>query len=54
MRIEDYPKNDEIKSIEKAIIDLTKTHSWEEIMLAKTDLSFLLAQREKWLNDESR
>lgn len=54
MRIEDYPKNDEIKDIQKAIIDLTKTNSWEAIMLAKTDLNYLLDQREKWLDDESK
>ena len=54
MRIEDFPKNKEIEEIRKAITDLEKTHSWEEIMLAKTDLNYLLDQREKWLNDDSR
>ena len=54
MRIQDFPKNDEIKDIEKAIISLKKTNSWGAVMLAKTDLDYLLSKREEWLSDKSK
>ncbi len=49
MKIEDFPNNDEIKKIRKAILDLEKTHSWEAIVHAKTDLYHLLKKREEWV-----
>ena len=51
MNIEDFPKNDEIKEIEKSIEELKATNSWEAIMLAKTDLQDLLQEREKWVEN---
>lgn len=51
MSLEDFPENNEIKEIEKAIEDLKKTRSWEAVMLAKTDLRDLLEKREDWVKN---
>ena len=51
--IEDFPKNDEIREIEKAIEELKASNSWEAIMLAKTDLQDILKEREEWLKDDT-
>lgn len=51
--IKDFPQNDEIDKIRKAILDLQKEKQWGAIELAKADLYYILKQRQTWLNDQS-
>jgi len=51
--IKDFPQNDEIDKIRKAILDLEKEKEWGAIVLAKNDLYSILKQRQAWLNDQS-
>lgn len=51
MNIEDFPENDEIKEIEKAIDELKESKSWEEVVFARTDLQCLLEKRERWVEN---
>jgi len=51
MSLEDFPENNEIKEIEKAIEELKESKSWEAVMLAKTDLQDLLQKRDKWIEN---
>lgn len=51
--IDNFPENDEIKEIEKSIEELKASNSWESIVLAKTDLQYLLKKRDEWLKNET-
>jgi len=47
--IKDFPQNDEIDEIRKAILELERVKEWSAIVLAKNDLYCILKQREAWL-----
>ena len=49
MRVEDFPGNNEIKKIRKAILHLEQYNDYEAIIHAKTDLYHLLKKREEWV-----
>lgn len=49
MKIEDFPDNDEIAEIRKAILQLEQYDDYGAIIHAKTDLYQLLKKREKWV-----
>jgi len=51
MRPEDFPGNNEIKEIREAILGLQKTDSWEAMMLAMSDLFYLIKKKEQWCTD---
>lgn len=48
MRAEDFPGNNEITEIEKSILYLQDTNSWEAMMLAMSDLFYLIKKKEQW------
>lgn len=48
--IEDFPDNDEILMLNHAIESLIKSKYWQAVLLAKSDLNYLLNKRKEWLD----
>lgn len=51
MRPETFPQNNEINEIQKAILELQETNSWEAMIPAMVDLIYLIKQKEQWCTD---
>lgn len=49
MKVSDYPGNEEIAILRKALIDLDKEYDWQAAYHASLDLKHELKKRDKWI-----
>jgi len=49
MSVEDYPLNEEIEEMKKAVEELRETNDIGALMMAESDLNGMLQKRAEWL-----
>jgi len=49
MEIDLYPGNPEIQEILKAIDNLTASKDWDALVIAETELEFILLDKQEWI-----
>lgn len=51
MKISDYPGNQEIAILNKAVSDSEKAYDWRAVYHTKIDLKHEIQKRDKWIKE---
>ena len=49
MKPDDYPRNNEIQEILEAIRKITESKDWDSLVIAESELKFILLDKEEWI-----